>query len=80
MNYYHSLNCFLVHSNLWSSCLNWVVKFGNRILNSTLGVVNTANLGLMNSNTLLGSESRTSKYKCSILKIKNNTLIPLFIH
>lgn len=45
-----------------------MVKFGNKILNSTLGVVNTANFGLMNSNTVKGTAAKTSTYKCSILK------------
>ena len=58
----------LVHSNLWSQCLNGPGKSAKSGLNSLLGVVKTATRGRTRPNTTEGRAERTSLGRCSILE------------
>jgi len=65
-NRYQSPNCCLVHSNLWSGWRN-PLRFGNRTLNSTFGVVMTTSCGAMYPKIAFGSRDSTGSCRCSTL-------------
>lgn len=62
----------MVHSNLWSQCLN-PVRSGNNWLKSAFGVVIKMSLGWILPNMTAGKALSSASGKCSILKkqIKN---------